>query len=1672
MTTPRTPREPNSLAARLSKRVTPTRTERKRRQGEHGDTLIEVLLALMVLGLTSVALLTAFGTSISSSAEHRSLVIYNTLLTNASEQAISQIQSLPTDFTVCHPLSYYQNTANVDLTIPPPYANNYTAEVTDVLWLNPATMQFTSTCVVGEPQQITVTVSDSANTTSYANTFNVTSSISSATLASGIANQLVFTTEPGGGTPGLAMPTQPVVEIEDSGGNAVTTDLSPVTLSLSTPGGATLTSCQGTESLGVVTFAGCSVSAAGTYTLTANDNSLTSAISTSFTISGTANQLVFTQSPAIGASGSAFSTQPIVKIETSNGTIVTGSTATISLSASGGALSGCTNLTAVAGIVNVHTCAFAGTIGAYYTLTASASGMISGSSSTFTPSTFGTASQMLFTTEPSGVASASDTAAFTAQPGVTIEDSAGNVVTNYATSVKLTMTGGGTLSCTPTSNSATPSGGVAQFSGCHASSYANGVTITASSTGLTSITSTPFNITGIASKLVFSTQPVAGASGTAFTTQPVVTVEDSNGNTVTSSVGSINITASGGTLTYCAGLVPTNGVISPASCTFTGLVGTSYTLSAAESGLTSATSSSFTPTTFGQPTRLVYTTSPVGGVAGSTLSVQPVIKIEDAAGNVITTSYATITLSASGGSLANCASLGAVAGVVDVTSCTFGGLITGNYTLTATTGTLSSATATFAPTSPGPAATIASSTGASQSAAVLTSYASPLTALVTDTYGNPVPGASVVFSTPLSGASATFAGNVTSETSNSSGIVTSASFTSNTVAGTYVVTATMAAGSSTTFAETSTAKTTNDTMTVTGGNTQSAIVGAGFTNPLGVNITDQYGNSVSGMNVSFTAPSSGASATFATGCTSNPNTYTCVVTTNASGNATSSVASGGHTVGNYSVSATASGVSAPATFALSNTVGSPATLAATSGSGQSATVGSGFTNPLVATVTDQYGNVVSGATVTFTVPSSGASATSSIYTATTNSSGVATSSTFSAGHVSGSYTITATSGTGSATYSMTNHAGSAGTLTFTNVSAESATVGTAYATPLSVTATDQYGNVVSGATVTYAVPGSGPSATASTYTATTNSSGVATSATFTANHIAGSYYLVSATTPGATAISFALTNTAGAPTTLTATSGSGQTATVGSGFTNPLVATVTDQYGNPVSGATVTFTVPGSGPTDSSALFNGSSGDVVGPLSSTATASTSMVAWVNGTGATHGALAFLGNTARGYGIGIGGTTWDNAGTNVIALYQNVRWIPTTTQLNPGWNMLVLTLSATGTPTIYLNGSAIYTDSSTGPLSPSGGNTYVGTDGTGSRFVGGNVAQTAFFTSTLSASQISALYSAGTTSTSSYNSSVSSLSPVTWWTLNDTAGSTTATDSSGNGHTGTVSSGVTLGTADIAGGAGATASAYTVTTNSAGVVTSPAFSANSVAGNYTITATSGTGSATFAMTNHAGGATGVTITPSPTTTTVSNLTNVTLTLQLVDSYGNPTTASTATSVTLTSSSTKDFYYTALGHSGTLNAGTTVSIPANGTGSVLAYYGDESSGTPTITATVNGSTWGTTSALTMTAGSAATVTATSGSGHYAVTNHTFANPLVVTVTDAYGNLVSGVTVTFNAPNQSGASVTFAGGANTATTNSSGVATSAQMTANAHTGNNYTITASSAGATSANFTESNES
>jgi sugar lactone lactonase YvrE len=141
---------------------------------------------------------------------------------------------------------------------------------------------------------------------------------------------------------------------------------------------------------------------------------------------------------------------------------------------------------------------------------------------------------------------------------------------------------------------------------------------------------------------------------------------------------------------------------------------------------------------------------------------------------------------------------------------------------------------------------------------------------------------------------------------------------------------------------------------------------------------------------------------------------------------------------------------------------------------------------------------------------------------------------------------------------------------------QSATVNTAFASPLVATVTDASGDPLSGITVTFAGPGTGAGVSfPDGNTAITNAQGQASLTV--ADASAGSYAVTASVSGVATSASFSLTNDPGAPAVIVAASGGGQSAIVDTAFTNPLIVTVTDAQNNPVPGVTVTFAGPGTG---------------------------------------------------------------------------------------------------------------------------------------------------------------------------------------------------------------------------------------------------------------------------------------------------------------------------------------------------------------------------------------------------------------------------------------------------------------------------------------------------------------
>ena len=129
-----------------------------------------------------------------------------------------------------------------------------------------------------------------------------------------------------------------------------------------------------------------------------------------------------------------------------------------------------------------------------------------------------------------------------------------------------------------------------------------------------------------ATQLVFSTQPGGSvAEGTAFT-QPVLTAEDANGNTVTGFNSSVTLAVAAytagnggntqGSIGACTNPVTAaNGVATFSGCDFTGTAGAgTYTLKASGGSLTSATSTGTVTVTAGGVSTLTFSTQPTGPV--------------------------------------------------------------------------------------------------------------------------------------------------------------------------------------------------------------------------------------------------------------------------------------------------------------------------------------------------------------------------------------------------------------------------------------------------------------------------------------------------------------------------------------------------------------------------------------------------------------------------------------------------------------------------------------------------------------------------------------------------------------------------------------------------------------------------------------------------------------------------------------------------------------------------------------------------------------------------------------------------------------------------------------------------------------------------------------------------
>jgi trimeric autotransporter adhesin len=422
--------------------------------------------------------------------------------------------------------------------------------------------------------------------------------------------------------------------------------------------------------------------------------------------------LAFTTPPAGATGGIAFTTQPLVTISPANA----GGTVSLAIgnNPSSGTLSGCAT---PAYDSSTGTFAFSGCridkAGNGYTLIATwnGPGNVHDTSVGFNVAV-GPAAQLVFTQQPVGNVGIGVN--LPTQPSVSVTDAGGNVRTaDTATQVTLAIksgtptTGGpGVLACT--TNPVTVAAGVAAFAGCKINNDTGAAyQLRATSGALTPADSSAFNIVaGAGTKLAFTTQPGGGIAGTAWTLQPVVQVQDASSDVVVTDNTTVVTLAIGtnpgaGTLTCTSGLSRTvvNGQATFAGCSID-KVGTNYTLVATASpAYTSATSTVFN-ITLGTGVKLGFTSQPGASTINVPFTIQPVVAIQDAGGNTLTTvAVTTVTLGL--GANPGAGTLTCTGGLTRTTSlgvATFSGCSINNagvgYTLVASATGYASATST------------------------------------------------------------------------------------------------------------------------------------------------------------------------------------------------------------------------------------------------------------------------------------------------------------------------------------------------------------------------------------------------------------------------------------------------------------------------------------------------------------------------------------------------------------------------------------------------------------------------------------------------------------------------------------------------------------------------------------------------------------------------------------------------------------------------------------------------------------------------------------------------------------------------------------------------------------------------------------------------------------------
>lgn len=319
--------------------------------------------------------------------------------------------------------------------------------------------------------------------------------------------------------------------------------------------------------------------------------------------------------------------------------------------------------------------------------------------------------------------------------------------------------------------------------------------------------------------------------------------------------------------------------------------------------------------------------------------------------------------------------------------------------------------------------------------------------LVTNRGGRPVPGVPVTFSV-LAG-SGVVSGS--EQKTDANGVAMPSSWVLGSAPGEHTLEASAPGLAKVTFKVNAGAK--SPASATAFNDMQSGVVGQTLPAPIGVLVLDRKGGPVAGVPVTFSALNGSA-----VGATS--------VQTGADGKA-STIWTMGTVAG--AMSATATVLDLPVvSFSATASAGAPAQLAKMNDA-QTGTVGLALAQPVGVQVRDSYGNLVSGATVTFAAANGSSVGSTSVLT---DGQAQATTS-WTMGTVAGLMTATASAGSVQEAFTATAHAASPHHVDKVNDN-QSASTGSALPLPIGVVVRDQYNNPVPNVSVSFS-PNNGSS---------------------------------------------------------------------------------------------------------------------------------------------------------------------------------------------------------------------------------------------------------------------------------------------------------------------------------------------------------------------------------------------------------------------------------------------------------------------------------------------------------------------------------------------------------------------------------------------------------------------